>query len=34
MKEFRKYNNKKPGSIKNIIFLNKYVRKKINEIIG
>ena len=34
MKEFRKYNNKKPGSIKNIIYLDKYIRKKINKIIN
>ena len=34
MKEFRKYNNKKQGSIKNIIYLDKYIRKKINKIIN
>ena len=34
MKEFKKYNDKKPGSIKSIIYLNKYIRKKINKIIN
>ena len=34
MKEFRKYNYKKPGSINNIIYLDKYIREKINKILG
>ena len=33
MKEFKKYSQKKPGNIKTIIALDKYIRKKINKII-
>ena len=33
MKEFKKYSQKKPGNIKTIISLDKYIRKKINKII-
>ena len=33
MKEFKKYSQKKPGNIRTIISLDKYIRKKINNII-
>ncbi|MBD1108984.1 1-deoxy-D-xylulose-5-phosphate reductoisomerase [Pelagibacterales bacterium SAG-MED50] len=33
MKEFKKYNKKKPGNIKSIFELNNYIRKKINDLI-
>ena len=33
MKEFKKYNKKRPGNIKSIISLNNYIKKKIHQII-